>query len=205
MGLKRVARLMRTAGLQGVSRSKHRTTVVRNRDARPAADLVERQFAAAGPDRRWVADITHVPIWTGFLLLAVVLEAWSRRVVGWSMANHLRTELVLDAVNMALEQRCPDGVVHHRDRSNRHSSVSIRSPLDGRAFPNGSETWSWLMPVPCSRSTSRAQRSSQWSEASRAGSGGGSAEPSLAPPRVDVGGEAESKEGTFPLVVNRPQ
>ena len=93
VGRKRVARLMRTAGLVGVSRRKWITTTVRDRNARPAPDLVERNFVAPGPNRLWVADITYIPTWAGFLYLAVVLDAFSRRIVGWAMETHLRTEL----------------------------------------------------------------------------------------------------------------
>jgi putative transposase len=88
---KRVARLMRTAGLEGVSRRRKRTTTVRDPQARPAEDLVDRDFTASGPDELWVADITYVSTLVGHLYLAVVLDAWSRRVVGWSMQDHLRT------------------------------------------------------------------------------------------------------------------
>src|SRR5262249_61334316 len=95
VGCKRVAWLMPGAGLQGVSRRKAFRTTVRDPAARPASDLVERQFTAAGPDPLWVADITYVPTWAGFLYLAVVVDAWSRRVVGWAMERHLRPELVL--------------------------------------------------------------------------------------------------------------
>ncbi len=95
-----VARLMRTAGLAGVSRRKWITTTGRDRNARPAPDLVERNFVAPGPNRLWVADITYLPTWAGFLYLAVVLDAFSRRIVGWAMATHLRTELVLEALNI---------------------------------------------------------------------------------------------------------
>jgi putative transposase len=107
VGCKRVARLMRNAGVRGVSRRKPFPTTVRDETARPAPDLVDRQFTARGPDRLWVADITYVPTWAGFLYLAVVLDAWSRRVVGWAMASHLRTELVLAALDMAIAQRRP--------------------------------------------------------------------------------------------------
>jgi putative transposase len=113
---KRIARLMRAAGLVGVSRRKRPRTTIRAQDARPAPDLVERNFAAAGPDQLWVADLTYIPTWAGFLYLAVVLDAWSRRVVGWAMATHLRTELVLDALNMAFTQRRPTAVIHHSDQ-----------------------------------------------------------------------------------------
>ncbi len=80
------------------------------------ADLVERDFSATGPNELWVADITYVPTQAGFLYLAVVVDAWSRRVVGWSMATHLRTSLVMNAFEMALMQRQPDGVIHHSDQ-----------------------------------------------------------------------------------------
>ena len=71
-------------------------------------DLVDRDFAAQAADELWIADITYITTWAGFLCLAVVIDAWSRRVVGWAMASHLRTELVLDALNMALAQRHPE-------------------------------------------------------------------------------------------------
>jgi putative transposase len=121
---KRVARLMRDAGLAGASRRRFNTTV-RDRDRRPAPDLVDRRFTAEGPNRLWVADITYIPTWSGFLYLAVVLDAWSRRVVGWSMATHLRTELVLEALNMALSQRRPRGVIHHSDQGTQYTSIAF--------------------------------------------------------------------------------
>ena len=86
-----------------------------------APDLVEHRFQADAPDQLWVADITYVPTWAGFLFLAVVVDACSRRVVGWSMANHLRTELVLEA----LWQRRPDSVVHHSDQGCQYTSYSF--------------------------------------------------------------------------------
>ena len=99
---------------------------LRRPDARPAPDLVERDFSAEAPDQLWVADITYVPTWTGFLFLAVVVDAYSRCVVGWSMANHLRTELVLDALNMALAQRCPEAqVIHHSDQGTQYTSIAF--------------------------------------------------------------------------------
>ena len=125
VGRKRVARLMRALGLAGVSRRKGTRTTVRDRDARPAPDLVDRDFAATGPDRLWVADITYIPTWAGFLYLAVVLDAWSRRVVGWAMATHLRTELVLEALNMALAQRRPMEVIHHSDQGCQYTSIAF--------------------------------------------------------------------------------
>jgi putative transposase len=122
---KRVARLMRAAGVQGVSRRKSRTTTRRDPAAAPAPDLVSRDFAAAGPDRLWVADITYIPTWAGFLYLAVVLDVWSRRVIGWAMATHLRTELVLDALNMAVAQRRPTTVIHHSDQGCQYTSITF--------------------------------------------------------------------------------
>lgn len=91
VSVNRIARLMRAAGIEGVSRRRKGRTTKRAAQSRPAPDLVERDLSASGPDELWVADITYVPSWAGFLYLAVVLDAWSRRVVGWSMATHLRT------------------------------------------------------------------------------------------------------------------
>jgi putative transposase len=125
VGRKRVARLMRRADLEGASRRKKAWTTQKDRDARPAPDLVERDFSANGPDRLWVADITYIPTWAGFLYLAVVLDAWSRKIVGWAMATHLRTELVLDALNMALGQRRVDDVIHHSDQGCQYTSIAF--------------------------------------------------------------------------------
>jgi putative transposase len=123
---KRIARLMRQAELVGAS---HRRggpiTTRRDMDARPAPDLVDRNFITAGPNRLWVADITYVPTAVGFLYLAIVLDAWSRKIVGWSMANHLRTELVLDAMTLAVGQRRPKDVIHHSDQGSQYTSVAF--------------------------------------------------------------------------------
>ena len=128
MSRKRVARLMREAGLAGVSPRRFVVTTVRDRDQRPAPDLVERQFAAEGPNRLWVADITYVPTWAGFLYLAVVLDVFSRKVVGWAMATHLRTELVLEALEMALTRRRPQqDVIHHSDQGTQYTSIAFGS------------------------------------------------------------------------------
>ena len=124
VGRKRVARLMRAAGVRGVSRRKWVTTTTRDPEARPAPDLVQRDFHADGPDRLWVADITYVPTGAGFLYLSVVLDAWSRRVIGWAMATHLRTELVLAALDMALAQRQPHDVIHHSDHGCQYTAVA---------------------------------------------------------------------------------
>ena len=125
VGRKRVARLMKAEGLRGISRRRWTRTTVRCPGASPAPDLVDRDFTAPGPDRLWVADITYIPTWAGFLYLAVVLDAWSRRVVGWAMATHLKTELVLDALNMAIWQRRPVQVVHHSDHGTQYTSIAF--------------------------------------------------------------------------------
>ena len=125
VGQKRVARLMRAAGLHGVQARRFVTTTVGDLTADRARDQVARQFTAAGPDRLWVADITYIPTWAGFLYLAIVLDVWSRRVVGWALETHLRTELVLRALNMALTQRRPEAVVHHSDRGCQYTSYAF--------------------------------------------------------------------------------
>jgi len=122
---KRVARLMREAGWVGASRRRRIATTVRDVKARPAPDLVNRDFTSPGRDRLWVADITYIPTAAGFLYLAVVVDAWSRRVVGWSMATHLRTQLVLAALDMALEQRRPREVIHHSDQGTQYTSIAF--------------------------------------------------------------------------------
>ena len=152
VGRKRVSRLMRRAGIQGISRRRRAWTTRRDRDTRPAPDLVERDFGAPGADQLWVADITYVPTWAGFLYLAVVVDAWSRRVVGWAMANHLRTELVLDALNMALGQRRATGVIHHSDQGCQYTSIAfglrcrkagVQPSMGsvGDCYDNGGELW----------------------------------------------------------------
>jgi putative transposase len=125
-GRKRIARLMRQTGLVGASHRKGGpVTTRRDQEARPAPDLVDRKFTASRPDQLWVADITYVPTATGFLYLAVVLDAWSRKIVGWSMANHLRAELVMAAMEMAVGQRRPKDVIHHSDQGSQYTSVTF--------------------------------------------------------------------------------
>mgnify|MGYP003288545428 CR=1 FL=1 len=116
---------MQAACLQGVSRREWICTTQRHPDARPAPDLVERRFSAEAPDRLWVADITYIATWAGFLFLAVVIDAFSRRVIGWAMENHLRTQLVLQALNMALAQRRPAEVIHHSDQGTQYTSIAF--------------------------------------------------------------------------------
>jgi putative transposase len=130
---KRVARLMREAGLFGCGgrRREARTTLRSRSECSPhAPDLVKRNFAPQAPDRLWVADITYVRTWEGWLYLAFVLDTYSRKIVGWSMANNLRTELVLDAVNMAIYTRQPSpGLIHHSDRGSQYTSVEFGKRL----------------------------------------------------------------------------
>jgi len=115
VGQKRVARRLRAAGVIGVHRRRGVPTTKRGPEETAATDLVKRNFTARAPNELWVADITYVPTWAGFLYLAAVLDAFSRRVVGWAIETHLRTELVLQALDVAIEQRRPDGVIHHSD------------------------------------------------------------------------------------------
>jgi len=134
-GRKRVARLMRDADLAGAQRRRYRGTT---RRAVAAPDLVSRDFAASAPDQLWVADITYVPTGEGWLYLATVLDAWSRRIVGWAMADMLRADLVVDALNMAVENRRPaTGVVHHSDRGAQYTSLAFSQRCrDARVAPS---------------------------------------------------------------------
>ncbi|SNR96735.1 putative transposase [Streptosporangium subroseum] len=126
IGRKRVARLMRAARLAGVSRRKDCRTTIADRRAVAVSDLVQRKFTAAEPNRIWTADITYVPTWQGFLYLAVVLDVFLRRIVGWAMAEHMRTELVTDALAMAIHQRRPEaGVIHHSDKGGQYTSIAF--------------------------------------------------------------------------------
>jgi putative transposase len=132
-GRKRVARLMRQAGLFGCGGRKRKArTTIRSQTERtpPAPDLVKRNFTPEAPDRLWVSDITYVRTWEGWLYLSFVLDTYSRRIVGWSMSNNLRTEIVLDAVNMAIYTRRPSpGLIHHSDRGSQYTSVEFGSRL----------------------------------------------------------------------------
>jgi putative transposase len=147
---KRVARLMRQASLFGCGgrrRRKARTTLQSHTERTPSTpDLVKRNFTPEAPDRLWVADITYVRTWEGWLYLSFVLDTYARKVVGWSMENHLKTELVLDAVNMAIYTRRPSpGLIHHSDRSSQYTSVEF----GGRLREEGlvpSMGW-WLRPT----------------------------------------------------------
>ena len=123
---KRVARLMRGHAIRGVSRRRgFVVTTQRDRRQRPAPDLVKREFKADAANQLWVADMTYVPTWAGFIYLAVVLDVWSRRVVGWAIGEQMTAELVLAALNMALQQRKPAAVIHHSDQGSQYTSIAF--------------------------------------------------------------------------------
>jgi putative transposase len=126
VGKKRVARLMREAGISGLITRRRGRTTIRVPGVRVADDLVEREFRPAGPDLLWVADITYLPTWEGWLYLAAVQDAFSRRIVGWAMEPHMRAELVVDALQMALGRRRPGkGLVHHSDQGSQYVSLAF--------------------------------------------------------------------------------
>jgi putative transposase len=117
VGRKRVERLMKAAAISGVVPRKRRRTTVRLPGLRVPPDLVDRDFRPSAPNLTWSADITYISTWEGFLYLAHVQDLFSRLIVGWSMADHLRSELVVDALEMALYRRRPDrGLIHHSDQ-----------------------------------------------------------------------------------------
>jgi putative transposase len=133
IGRDRVARLMRQLGLQGVCRGKaKRTTVAGDPAARPA-DLVQRKFAAQRPNQLWVCDLTYLRTWAGFAYLALVIDVYSRRIVGWTLTTHLRTELALEALEMAIWARREglDGLVHHSDAGSQYLAIRYTDALAG--------------------------------------------------------------------------
>ena len=132
VGRDRVARLMRQEGLEGVRRGKkRRTTIADEQAAEQARDLLRRDFTASAPNVKWVGDITYLRTWTGFCYLAFILDCYSRAVVGWQLATHLRTELVLDALEMANGLRRPgSGLIAHSDRGSQYTSLAYTDRLD---------------------------------------------------------------------------
>lgn len=126
INLKRIGRLMKLAGLQGVSRRRgYVVTTQRDHHARAAPDLVKRQFTATEINQLWVADMTYVPTWVGFLYLAVVIDVHSRKVVGWAFGERMTSDLVIAALNMALHTRRPESVIHHSDQGSQYTSVAF--------------------------------------------------------------------------------
>lgn len=123
--------LMREDGLRGCMLGRRRSTTRRDERTPPAPDLVDRRFLTASPDRLWLADITYLRSREGFLYLSFILDACTRRVVGWSMATHLRAELVTEALEMALWRRgSPSGVIHHSDRGSQYTALSFGQRLE---------------------------------------------------------------------------
>ena len=123
--------MMRKAGLQGCIRGRRKRTTRRDLYATPAPDLLNRNVATAAPNKIWTADITYIHTWEGFLYLAFILDIYSRKVVGWSMATHLRTELVVDALEMALWRRNPEvGLILHTDRGVQYTALSFGKRLE---------------------------------------------------------------------------
>lgn len=125
VGRKRVARLMRMAGLHGASRRRWPHTTRQHAGARRAPDLVRRHFCAEATNMLWVADATYIQTGEGFLYLAIVLDVFSRRIVGWAMSRHLYTELMLRALDMALLQRRHEGVILHSDQGCQYTSIAF--------------------------------------------------------------------------------
>jgi putative transposase len=132
VGRKRVERLMRVAGISGMVRRKRGRTTISVRGVRVADDLVGRQFRPTGPNQLWVADITYLRTWEGWLYLAAVQDAYSRAIVGWSMAEHMRSELVVDALQMAVARRRPEpGLIHHSDQGSQYVSLAFGQAARG--------------------------------------------------------------------------
>jgi putative transposase len=159
---KRVARLMRELSIEGESRRRGRIrTTTPDRRAAPAPDLVKRDFRASRPDEIWVADITYIPTYEGWLFLAAVMDLFSRRIVGWSMRDDLTTPLVIDAISMAIARRRPEpGLVHHSDRGSQYTSIAMGRPLrdSGVMASMGSKAIPGTTPAP--RAASRRSRTS---------------------------------------------
>ena len=132
VGRDRVARLMRQEGLEGVRRGKkHRTTIPDEAAFERARDLLQRDFTATRPNEKWVADITYLRTWNGFCYLAFILDCYSRMIVGWQLAPHLRTDLVMDALEMANCLRRPgEGLIAHTDRGSQYTSLAYTDRLD---------------------------------------------------------------------------
>jgi putative transposase len=126
-----VERLMGELGIAGVVRGKAKRTTIGDQQAPRPADLVERQFTAPAPNRLWVADLTYVRTWSGFVHAAFVIDAFSRMIVGWQLARHLRTDLALDALEMAIWRRDTqlDGLVHHSDRGGQYLAIRYTERL----------------------------------------------------------------------------
>jgi len=155
-GRRRVARLMRAAGLRGCVRGKKRRTTHGDPRAAPAPDLLGRDFVAAQPNKVWLADITYILTGEGFLYVAFILDTHSRKIVGWSMDSHMRTELVVDALEMALWRRKPGaGLIHHTDRGSQYTAISFGKRLqEAGIVPSMGRTGTALDRAPWRRASS---------------------------------------------------
>jgi putative transposase len=141
VGRKRVERLMRAAGISGLVPKKRGRTTIRVPGVRVADDLVEREFQPSAPNVLWLADITYLRSWEGWLYLAAVQDAYSRRIVGWSMAEHMRSELVTDSLQMAVQCRRPEpGLVHHSDQGSQ-GGLNWSSQHVDRGGVHGQASW----------------------------------------------------------------
>ena len=130
-----VERLMREAGLQGVRRGQRCRTTLPAAVEQPPQDLVQRRFTAERPNQLWVADITHVATWSGFVYVAFVVDVFSRYIVGWRVLKHMQTDLILDALEQALWLRGkPTGVIHHSDRGSQYLSIRYSDRLSQAGF-----------------------------------------------------------------------
>jgi putative transposase len=130
-GRHKVARLMRKAGLKGCPKRPFKVTTQRDPSHPVADNLLEQNFTAGGPNGRWASDITHISTHQGWLYLAVLMDLYSRRIVGWSMSRWINRHLVIDALNMAIGQRCPEGeLLHHSDRGSQYTSDDFRDELE---------------------------------------------------------------------------
>ena len=130
-GRHKVARLMRIAGLKGCPKRRYKVTTKCDPSHPVADNLLEQDFTAEGPNQRWASDITYISTNQGWLYLAVVMDLYSRRIVGWSMSRWISRHLVIDALNMAISQRFPEGeLIHHSDRGSQYTSDDFRDELD---------------------------------------------------------------------------
>jgi len=130
-GRHKVARLMRLAGLKGCPQRRFKVTTQSNPNHPVAKDLLQRNFTAMAPNQQWVSDITYIDTQQGWIYLAIVMDLYSRRIVGWSMDKWMSRHLVIDALTMALESRMPEvGLVHHSDRGAQYTSSDFRDQLN---------------------------------------------------------------------------
>ncbi len=135
VGRKRIARLMREHGISALPRKRFRCTTDSDHDLAIAPNVLDRRFEVDGPDEAWVTDITYVWTWEGWLYVAVILDLFARRVVGWAAADHMRTGLVLEALSQALGRRQPDaGLLHHSDRGSQYASRDYQAELGRRGI-----------------------------------------------------------------------